>query len=190
MSYYDYNEETIRKQIKQRYNRRFYLIAHVGVLAMIYVASLILPALGMIATLTFLALIPHVLYVAYQEYRDWIEHKVDQELYEQNAPEYSATEKRKRYADDYGYGESEVRYEITDDGELAPISQSTPYSDKPKRKAKSYDDDYDTRSHKKSREYREYDDRKRRKKDKKRRKFDTDEFDLKKVVKKIIDIVD
>lgn len=192
MTHYDYNEEHLRRQIKQRYNRRFFFIAHVGVLAMIYVASLLLPALSLFATVTFLALIPHVVYVAYQEYRAWVEHKVEQELVEQDSTYYAGTVKRKRYADDYDAYEQDVRYELTDDGELAPVSHSDPYSEKPKRKARSYEHDrdeydYDRRNHKKSRDY---DERKRDKRSKKRSKYDTDEFDIKSIVKKIIDIVD
>ncbi len=168
--FYD-EEQQIRQEMKQRYNRRFFLLAHLGLLLFGLIIGGFIPSLSGISLFILLALIPHLLYAGYGEYQDWLSRKVDRELYRRDKARQS-TEKRKRYqADAYGIGQ----YQLTDDGELEPIHQ-------PKMKHNRLSDSY--------RDDKEYSDHKSRKSSKKRRKYDTDEFDVKKLFKKLKDIVD
>ncbi|MEL7233910.1 MAG: hypothetical protein AAGK74_05410, partial [Chloroflexota bacterium] len=87
--------EQRRQQIKRRYNRRFFLGIHVAALLMIVVLQWFGLPLGFLIPLLAVALIPHALYVAYLEYRDWLEHRVDAELYADDAG-FEPDGKRKR----------------------------------------------------------------------------------------------
>ncbi len=168
-----------RARIKARYNRRFYVGAHLAALLMLILVSAFVPWMGMVTLTLGLALIPHALYVAYKEYTDWVERRVDDEMYGPPA-------KAKRYPED------EVEpggFRLTDDGEIEPIGPEKPkngydqpraYSREDARRSRQrgYDDDDDD------------DRRDRHEKKRRRRKHDTDEFDVKEIFEKLKDIID
>lgn len=180
-----FDQEQKRKQLKARYNRRFFFGAHIVVYLLLIILSWTLPILSTLATITVLLLIPHALYVIYKEYRYWMVKRVDQEL----SGESSATDplaKRKRYPQ---AAEATSFNRLMDTDEYEQVDD---YDDKRKNypadeKRKKYADD------KKSERLKDKSSKKRRKK---RRKFeldldfDTDEFDVKKLMKKLKDIVD
>jgi len=183
--YYDYDEEQIRKQLKRRYNRKFFLAAHFVVLTMTLLITFALPSLRIIVILMGLALIPHIIYVAYYEYHRWLEGRIERELYQAEQPPYM-TEKRKR---DHHDAVDEARFRLTDDGEIVEVPAA--YEDTAQRH-RSERDTYDRKERKPAayREEKRYSEYKSRKREKKRRKDDTDEFDVKKLLKKLKDIVD
>ncbi len=185
MTFYDYDNEKLRAQIRRRYTRRFFLGAHGAVLIFSMVLAVIVPELALLLPLAVITFIPHALYVAYHEYHYWVEHKIDKKIYgDPLSVDPHTTTKRKRYADDFV---DEPTFRLTDDGEIEEVP--------PTFKAKRGQTDYtvtqerDSRRERSSSKKRDHD-KKRRKKDKKRRKFDTDEFDVKKLLKKFKDIID
>jgi hypothetical protein len=170
---YDYRDtEQRRKQIKQRYNRRFFIGTHIVALVLVAVLQFFGLPLGAISALLAIALVPHLVYVAYLEYRDWLEVKVDRVLHGTD-DHYPGSEKRKRYPSE---STGEPTFRLLDDGEIEQVyPQKQPHYEEERSKPYKKQDKKD---------------RKRRKPSKKRRKFDTDEFDVKKILKKLKDIVD
>lgn len=184
---YDDDLHHIRQQIKHRYNRRFFLGAHIVVLLVLLAAVWFAPSLRLLALAAFVTLLPHALYVAYAEYRGWLSHRVERELDDRYYPEpyYEyETAKRKRYpvdGDDY----DPLHYRLTDDGEIEPVNRRVAEDDVPpevsgrgrydRRRTARYTRDSRSRPRKPS---------------KRRYKDDTGEFDVKKLLKKLKDIVD
>ena len=152
MMYYDFDLEQARKELKERYNRRFFIGAHIAAFIMSLIASSFLPGINIVMAAILATLMPHILYVAYHEYRHWVEKEVERTLY---AP--VQTQKRKRYANEYGVDDGTFR--LTDDGEIQPTHTPTQTYRPPIR-------------------------------EKKRRKDDSDEFDVKKLLKELKDVVD
>lgn len=173
--YYDNEQNELRQQIKQRYNRRFFLIAHIVVFLVSLIVIWIAPDLRFLSVLLLMTLILHGLFVAYREYRDWLVNKVERELYTNDRFEY-VDEKRKRYPE----GDSDhTQFRLTDDGEIEPV-----YSTKAKRGK------WNVPLTEGRKTYQNEAQQKRRKKPKQWREDDTDEFDVKKLLKKLKDIVD
>lgn len=166
--YYDYDQEQIRKQIKQRYNRRFFLGAHMAVLLVTLFLAWIAPNLTGLIVLVMLAIIPHALQVAYKEYRYWLEHKVEREIDQNEVTEAYSPGKRKRYVEE---DIQAAAFRLTDDGEIEEV-----------RPSRVRRDEFTENKHQVE--------RKRRTPEKKRWEDDSDEFDVKKFLKKLKDIID
>ena len=178
--YPDHREEQMRKQIRQRYNRRFFLAVHVGTLIACVLLLGLLPALQIVLALGLLALIPHLIYVAYLEYRDWLERKIDRELgHSASDNDAYPLNKRKRYPEGM---QSSKRFRLTDDGEIETYSAPTAGVFE-KGKNDSSASGYQRRDDEKSRS---------RKNEKKRRRKDddTDEFNVKELLEKVKDFLD
>lgn len=171
--YYDYDQEQIRKQLKQRYNRRFFLGAHTAVLLVTLFLAWIEPNLTGLTVLVMLPLIPHALQVAYKEYRYWLEHKVEREIHQNHVKEAYSPGKRKHYAEE---DMQAATFRLTDDGEIEEV-----------RPSRVRCDEFTENKHQVERKRVE---RKRRTPEKKRRDDDSDEFDVKKFLKKLKDIID
>ena len=166
--YYDYDQEQIRKQLKQRYNRRFFLAAHIAVLLVTLFLAWIVPNLTDLPVLVMLALIPHALHVAYKEYRYWLEHKVEREIHQNQVIEAYSPGKRKRYVEEEMQA---ATFRLTDDGEIEEVRPSRVRRDG-------------------LTENKHQGERKRRTPEKKRRNDDSDEFDVKKFLKKLKNMID
>jgi hypothetical protein len=195
--YPEYDQEHIRQEIKQRYNRRFFLATHGGGLLLALVIAWVIPMLTSIAILTmlfviiailvFIMLIPHAIYVGYHEYQYWLDHKVDQQLRPEQWEDDPTGQKQKRYAGDELTG---GRFQLTDDGELEEVLPSTTLQDR------SYSSESDYREPKTKLSKKEKKaTQKLRKQEKSRREIDLDldidlDFDVKKLFKKIKDIID
>lgn len=168
--YFD-NSEHIRKQMKQRYNRRFFIVAHAILLLLTLIAAGLFPPLGPAVLMLALALIPHALYLAYKEYRDWLEDRIERELDRKASQTYEAG-KRKRYADEA----APSTFRLTDDGEIEEVRAEAPRRDWDfeDRRAAPRRTSSDTR----------------REKPRRRERDDSDEFDLKKLMKKVKKVKD
>ena len=181
--YYDYEQEQIRKQLKQRYNRKFFLGAHITILIMALLLASAIPSLQILVVVISVALIPHMIYVAYFEYHRWLEKKIDRELHRNQQMSY-VPDKRKRYQHEPA---GQPTFRLTDDGEIEQVPHEV---DAHYQHQSTTHDAYTDSKKKAYKEKKRKDDSKYRKREKKRRKFDTDEFDVKKLLKKIKDIVD
>ncbi len=204
MMYPEYDQEHIRQEIKQRYNRRFFLATHGGVLLLALLIAWMIPTLlsiplltmlvSIIAIVVFIMLVPHAIYVGYHEYQYWLDHKVDQHLTPEQWEADPIMQKQKRYAGDELTG---GRFQLTDDGELEEVFPTRPDPEYDERKITKSKRDKSYRSESDHDEREEKARRKLRKKDKKRRKLDLDldldidlDFDAKKIFKKLKDIID
>ena len=167
--YYDDDRAQIRKRLKQRYNRRFFLGAHIAVLLVSLFLAWIAPNLTGLTVLVMLTLIPHALEVAYKEYRYWLEHKVEREIHQNQMTEVYSHGKRKRYAEEDM--ESTSTFSLTDDGEIEEVRT-------PRVRQGEFQG------------YKHQAERNRRTRETKRRDDDSDEFDVKKLLKKLKDIID
>lgn len=166
------DETYIRQKLKARYNRRFFLAAHLALLFALLIASPLLRALAGLILPVFVLLLPHALYVAYREYKDWLERRIDREVYGHDEADWGG--KRKRYPDAH---HDEPAFRLTDDGEIEPVSGGKAkrgYDAPPARHERRQPD----------RPPRHADTRRRGRKD------DTDEWDLKRLFKKVRDILD
>lgn len=164
-----FDETYMRHKLKQRYNRRFFVGAHVALL----IAGLFLPVVGdFLTALVFVLLIPHALYVAYREYHDWLERRIDREIYGHHQAEMF--DKRKRYPESY---EDTSAFRLTDDGEIEPVNGS-----KAKRGYDQASPVYTSRDRDTSQQP--------VKPRRRGRKDDTDEWDVKRLFKKVKDILD
>ena len=177
---YDYNHDDIRGQIRRRYNRRFFLGAHLISLVVMFVMALFVPRIGVFTVLLALAFIPHAIFVIYGEYQYWLDHRIERELDDS----MMMSEKPKRHLPNQPQSEA---FRLTDDGEIEPVHSRQIEKEKPalrqqhSRRYERDDDDDERKQAYKSR---------RRKRDKKHRKDDTDEFDVRKLLKKLKDIID
>jgi hypothetical protein len=174
MPYDIHDEDALRRDLRQRYLRRFALGAHIAVILALAPLSLFLPLLGWLALIAAVALLPHALYIAWYEFRFWLDHKVEREVAQQSR----AAGKRKRYEADLPPAGPALR--LTDDGELEAV---------PVRTAYHTHDDEDSYTESASGSARE-ESRKRRKGRKRSAMFDTDEFEIPDLLKKLKDIVD
>jgi hypothetical protein len=154
------------------------------VLLLMLAAVWIAPGLRLLALAAFVTLLPHALYAAYAEYRGWLSHRIERELDNHYPAPYYETGKRKRYpvdGDDY----DPLHYRLTDDGEIEAVHRRDPVDEVPpevsgrgrydRRRTARYTRDTRSRPRKPS---------------KRRYKDDTGEFDVKKLLKKLKDIVD
>ncbi len=201
-----FDDTDIRHKLRQRYNRRFFMAAHVALLLLLLIAGRFLPVVGgLLTALVFLLLLPHAFYVMYREYRDWLERRIDNELYRHQQAEMAG--KRKRYPEAY---EETPAFRLTDDGEIEPVTgdgtgrdYDQPYpvqtasrdvspsqrSGKPRRRGRKDDtDEWDVKPRRRGRkdDTDEWDVKPRRR----GRKDDTDEWDVKRLLKKVKDILD
>jgi fatty acid desaturase len=58
----DNNRDMLRQEIRQRYNRRFFLAAHIAVFLMSLILLWLMPALYRLTVMLFVTLIAHALY--------------------------------------------------------------------------------------------------------------------------------
>ncbi|MFW5692474.1 MAG: hypothetical protein ACOCX3_03900 [Chloroflexota bacterium] len=187
-----FDDTDIRHKLRQRYNRRFFIGIHVALLLLLLIAGRFLPVVGgLLTALVFLLLLPHALYVLYREYRDWLERRIDKELYRHQQAEMVG--KRKRYPEAY---EETPAFRLTDDGEIEPVTGDGT--------GRGYDQPYPvqtaSRDHDASPSQRSGKPRRRGRKDdtdewdvkprRRGRKDDTDEWDVKRLLKKVKDILD
>ena len=174
---YDYNHDDIRGQLRKRYNRRFFLVAHLISLIVMFTLALFVSGINILAVIITLAFIPHAIFVIYHEYQYWLDHRIEREL--DNS--MMLPEKSKRHLPNQSHSDA---FRLTDDGEIEPVHAKQIKTEKPisrQKYSRRYDRN-DDKDHKKS--YKSH------KRDKKRRKYDTDEFDVKKLLKKLKDIID
>lgn len=175
---FDYDRDSMRRQIRRRYNRRFAIIAHLVIFVLSLPLVLILPVLSSLPAILFVLLLPHGLYFAYSEYRDWLADRVERELHGDVV--HDDFDKRKRYPEESAQS---TGFRLSDDGELEPIGSST------SRRRSLFEMDEpefpQRRDDRSSRKRYDYDKKRRRKDD-----DDTDEFDVKRLLKKLKDIID
>lgn len=164
-----YEQEKYRKQLKQKYDRRFVFTAHVLIFLVTAFIGIVIPNLGVIILVSGITLIPHTLFVVLSEYENWLAYQVERKFF--TGPEDSIS-KRKHYPeDDY----ERVMYRLSDDGEIEEVPMTYVANQEDQRTPAYMDNQPDD---------------KKRKRYKKHRKDNTDEFDVKKLLKKIKDIVD
>lgn len=188
MSYYDDHSEQLRREMKARYNRRFLLALHIGLVPFLIIAARLMSALGFMIVPVTLLLIPHVVWVIYLEYRTWRDARIDRKLYA--LQEEMMPDKRKHYPEPA----ERTGFRLSDDGELEPVYDNDWNSrdERPAEDGWQRPDDAQ-RSRRASANWRTPEDRpgKRRKDDgKRRRDDDTDEFDFRSLMKKLRDIID
>ncbi len=173
---YDPQErEYTRHELKQRYNRRFFIAAHIIVVILLLPVVLFVPGLRLLLVVAALTLLPHALYVAYGEYQHWVEHKLDRKLHGGAKP--------KRYPEERV---EPSQFRLTDDGEIEPVAAA-----KPKRKLESQPQPRpQPRSRRRLEDDEEERETRRQDKRRRRRKDDTDEFDVKSLLEKLKDLVD
>lgn len=179
---YDDDRNSRIRELKRRYNRRFRLALHGAAWLALLIASAFVAWLGGLAALALLALIPHALVVAWQEYQDWLKRHVTQQVDALDTHD-AAPGKRKRYesdADPLG----PARFRLTDDGEIEPVSDGQAMGDVPP-KAKRGAASSSSRP-----VARPADEPPHKRRGQRRRDDDTDEFNVRALFKKLKDLVD